>query len=366
MKVMELDEIKKQREIGKYLMAVDIIRYENEHHKGTGISFVSIEDLAAWASIKKEEVETLVEYCKRFDPHRIAISVANQLTADIEVFKSDENATYFTIQTCRSLGQLFICHPYMDLKARLNDLAALNYDNYLAVWATPWPINEAFKDTGIFERIMHSYVQSFCRLFKEALEHGYDWDVINRIIGFEVTKERFSALQEEYQIEGLHMKPKQDKSSFFEAIGKIDIDSTVVNDLRNASKILGEKPPVFMDAMEEDDHDNKRFEEAVFRILQMKYPKTFSWLLTKEQSFELIYDISVYGIAPLSDERVGKCILWKYSRGENGELIDNYKDLDEKAKIEAFYCYFERNVLEELSKYGCTDEKLLNMLRNGS
>ena len=89
MKVMELDEIKKQREIGKYLMVVDIIMYENEHHKGTGISFVSIEDLAAWASIKEEEVETLVEYCKRFDTHRIAISVANQLTADIEIFKSD-------------------------------------------------------------------------------------------------------------------------------------------------------------------------------------------------------------------------------------------------------------------------------------
>ena len=196
---MDFDEIQKQREIGKYLMVVDIIKYENEHHKGTGISFVSIEDLAAWASIKKEEVETIVEYCKRFDPYWIAISVVNQLTAEIEIFKSDENAAYFTIQTCRSFGQLFICHPYTDLKARLDDLAVLNYDNYLAVWATTWPINEAFKDTWIFERIMHSYVQAFCNLFKEAPEHGYDWDVINRIIGFEVTKERFSALQEEYQ-----------------------------------------------------------------------------------------------------------------------------------------------------------------------
>ncbi len=361
MKVMELDEIIKQREIGKYLMAVDIIRYENEHHKGTGISFVSIEDLAAWASIKKEEVETLVEYYKRFDPHRIAISVANQLTADIEVFKSDENATYFTIQTCRSLGQLFICHPYMNLKARLNDLAALNYDNYLAVWATPWPINEAFKDTGIFERIIHSYVQSFCRLFKEALEHGYDWDVINRIIGFEVTKERFSALQEEYQIEGSHMKPKQDKSSFFEAIGKIDIDSTVVNDLRNASQSLGEKPLLYVDDIKEE-CDNKRFEEAVLRILQMKDPKTYRRSFLKEQSFELIYDISVYGIVPLSDERIGRCILWKYSRGENGEIIDNYKNLDESEKINSFYSYFEKKILDELSKYESTNEKLLNML----
>ncbi|MBR6473852.1 MAG: hypothetical protein IKS98_00195 [Lachnospiraceae bacterium] len=199
MKVMELDEIKRQREIGKYLMVVDIIRYENEHHKGTGISFVSIEDLAAWASIKEDEAETLVEYCKRFDTHRIAISVANQLTADIEIFKSDENAAYFTVQTCRSLGQLFICHPYTDLKARLDDLAALNYDNYLAVWATTWPISEFFQETWIFDRIMCAYVQNFCNLFKEALEHGYDWDVINRIIGFEVTKERFAALQEEYQ-----------------------------------------------------------------------------------------------------------------------------------------------------------------------
>lgn len=128
---------------------------------------------------------------------------------------------------------------------------------------------------------------------------------------------------------------------------------------------LGEKPPLFVDDIKEE-RDNKRFEEAVFRILQMKDPKTFRWLLTKEQSFELIYDISVYGIAPLSDERVGKCILWKYSRGENGELIDNYKDLDDKAKIDAFYSYFGRNVLEELSKYGCADEKLLNMLRKGS
>ncbi len=233
MKAMELDEINEQREIGKYLMIVDIIRYENEHHKGMGISFVSIEDLAAWASIKEEEVETLVEYCKRFDPYRIAISVANQVTADTEIFKSDENSTYFTIQTCRSLGRSFICHPYIELKARLDDLAALNYDNYLAVWAATWPINEAFKETWILERIMRAYVQDFCDIFKEALEHGYDRDVINRIIGFEVTKERFSALQEEYRIEGSHMKPKQDKSRFFEAVGKIDIDSTAVNDLRN-------------------------------------------------------------------------------------------------------------------------------------
>lgn len=364
-KVMELDEINKQREIGKYLMIVDIIRYENKHNKGMGISFVSIEDLAAWASIKEEEVETLVEYFKRFDPYRIAISVANQLTADIEIFKSDGNAAYFTMQTCRNLGQSFICYPYIELKARLDDLAALNYDNYLAAWAATWPINKDFQETWIFESIMRTYVQNFCNIFKEALEHGYDRDVINRIIGFEVTRERFSALQEEYQIEGSHMKPKQDKSSFFEAVGKIDIDSTTVNNLRNASQSMGEKSPLFADDVKEE-HDNKHFEEAVFRIMQMKDSKTYRSFFLKEQSFELIYDISVYGIVPLSDERIGRCILWKYSRGENGEPIDNYKGLDEGAKIDAFYSFFEKHVSTELSKYGCTDKKLIDMLNCGN
>ena len=37
---------------------------------------------------------------------------------------------------------------------------------------------------------------------------------------------------------------------------------------------LGEKPPLFVDNIKEE-HDNKHFEEAVFRILQMKDPKTY-------------------------------------------------------------------------------------------
>ena len=128
---------------------------------------------------------------------------------------------------------------------------------------------------------------------------------------------------------------------------------------------LGEKPPLFVDDIKEE-RDNKRFEEAVFRILQMRDPKTYRMLFLKEQSFELIYDISVYGIVPLSDERIGRCILWKYSRGENGEPIDNYKGLDEGAKIDVFYRFFEKHVSTELSKYGCTDKKLIDMLNCGN
>lgn len=150
--------------------------------------------------------------------------------------------------------------------------------------------------------------------------------------------------------------------TFFDAVGNIDIDGDAVEELRSGYSLV-EKPKLFADDIKAE-HKNALFEEAVLRILRMKDPKTFRRLFLKDQSFELIYDISVYGIVPLSDERVGRCILWKYSRGENGEIIDNYKNLDESEKINSFYSYFEKKILDELSKYESTNEKLLNMLNS--
>ena len=75
-----------------------------------------------------------------------------------------------------------------------------------------------------------------------------------------------------------------------------------------------------------EDQGNKSFEKAVLRIMQMKDPRVFRLMFLKNQTFELIYAISAYGIAYLADERVGRCILWSYSKGERGELINNYNE----------------------------------------
>jgi len=80
------------------------------------------------------------------------------------------------------------------------------------------------------------------------------------------------------------------------------------------------------------DHRNKRFEEGVLRILQMKNPRVFRVCFGKDQSFDMIYAIAAYGIAFIGEERISKCILWQNHRGEHGELINNYAGLDEKKR----------------------------------
>ena len=112
----------------------------------------------------------------------------------------------------------------------------------------------------------------------------------------------------------------------------------------------------------EEDHKNKDFEYAVLRILQMKSPHLFRITFGKEQSFDMIYAISAYGIAAVGDDRIAKCIPWLCIRGKNDEIIDNYEGLNEEEKIAAFYNYFEDHVRKELSKYDCRNKRLLDAL----
>lgn len=112
----------------------------------------------------------------------------------------------------------------------------------------------------------------------------------------------------------------------------------------------------------EEDIKNKVFEEAAYRIMLMKNPRYYQVAFADNQDFDKIYSISAYGIASVTDERISKCIMWKNKKDENGIVIDNYKGLDEKEKINAFYDYFEARLKEELFKYNCRNQKLLNML----
>ena len=112
----------------------------------------------------------------------------------------------------------------------------------------------------------------------------------------------------------------------------------------------------------EEDHKNKKFEDEVLRILQMKSPCLFRIGFGKDQNFDMIYAISAYGIASVGDERIGRCILWLCDRGKNGKEIRNYEGLNEEEKIAAFYKYFEEHVREELRKYDCRNKGLLDAL----
>lgn len=115
----------------------------------------------------------------------------------------------------------------------------------------------------------------------------------------------------------------------------------------------------------EADRKNQVFEEAALVILRMRDPRWYRMAFLQDQSFEMIYNVSVYGIAQFSDERIYDCVLWKYDRDEYGMQVGNYEDMNENEKINTFFEYFIDHVRAETEKYSCRNEELLRILNDG-
>ena len=118
-----------------------------------------------------------------------------------------------------------------------------------------------------------------------------------------------------------------------------------------------DKYPVLTEA----DRINEKFEKAALVILQLKKPRIFRICFLKDQDFETIYAFSS-GVASSSDDRIGRCMLYKMERGRMGEFIHNYEGMDEKEKIRKFYDHFASGIKEEIAKYNCRNEQLLKYL----
>ncbi len=110
----------------------------------------------------------------------------------------------------------------------------------------------------------------------------------------------------------------------------------------------------------EEDRRNGTFEEAVRRVLTLKNPRLFRLSFGRERNFETIYAFAVG--AALADERIAESIHYRCERDQNGSIVDNYEGLDEKAKIAAFYDFFEKQITEKLEQYNCQNDELLRLL----
>lgn len=112
----------------------------------------------------------------------------------------------------------------------------------------------------------------------------------------------------------------------------------------------------------DEDHKNKRFEEAALYLLHLKDPFFFGMSYDANQNFETIYAVAVSETYVVSDDRLIDCILGKYRWDEFGEKISIYEELDDTAKIMKFYEYFEDHLKIELAKYDCRNKPLLKVL----
>ena len=192
---MDRAEIEKQREIGKQLMLVDIIHCENDSVKKGAFSFVSKDELAKWASMKKEELGRLVNACADLDPFNMACNVAHECANYNEEYKQDKNVYSFMLSSFLRQGEIILQDIGIDeISAYCERKAKANYESYQKKMEE-FPVDEKYSEGSTLEDIMTLYIRHFIKTVKEAVSQGYDWDVINRMLRFDISQERFQELE---------------------------------------------------------------------------------------------------------------------------------------------------------------------------
>jgi hypothetical protein len=190
---MNTDEVLKQRNIGKYLMIVNIILTENDHAMCSGFSFVSREEIATWASVEEKEIDDLMAYCRAFDKYIIATEAANKFPRSNGLGDYD-NVHFYVAYTGKRFGEAFILEHDFPIREDLyGDIANDHYETYCKKWKN-YPVSEKFRSAELFIRIMRNYEKRFIGLVFAAMKAGYDWDVICEMIGYKIERERFDIL----------------------------------------------------------------------------------------------------------------------------------------------------------------------------
>lgn len=101
---MELIEMEQQRRIGKQLMIVNIIKNESAKVRKGGCSFIDRSQVAAWAEISEEEMETLYEQYNLLNPYNIARAAAKEYTKEMSV----DYCVFFSMFFYKMSGMAFM------------------------------------------------------------------------------------------------------------------------------------------------------------------------------------------------------------------------------------------------------------------
>ncbi|MBE5872528.1 MAG: hypothetical protein E7294_14990 [Lachnospiraceae bacterium] len=194
-------EIEKQRRIGKQLLLVDIIHYENDTAARTGFSFVTRDHMTAWTSMEKEELDQFIYACSRLDPFSMAANGAREIAygEDWEKpkrYKGEKDIYGFILYTCKSYGEIVLRSLKLE---KLRDLceacAKSNYESYCEKMGEAFGVSESVGTAEEMEYILLSYISYAVRVIHQVQDMGYDWDVIDGMLRMEVSKDRFSALE---------------------------------------------------------------------------------------------------------------------------------------------------------------------------
>ncbi len=192
---MTTQEIEKQREIGKLLLLVEIIHQENDRVANGGISFFSREKLANWSSMKEEEVEKLIDVCESLDTANLPTDAASNKRKD---YPAGSNAYAFILHTYMGYGDFVLRNLKSENLSKVCEvMTEVNYQSYIDRFKE-YPVDETFSESKTFEKLIKYYANFMVNRIDGAIEMGYDWDVIQKMLRRELPYERFVYLKNEF------------------------------------------------------------------------------------------------------------------------------------------------------------------------
>ncbi len=188
--------IKKQREIGKQLLLVDIIHAENDKVMKGSFSRLSSNDLVRWTSMTNEEVDHFIEVCSVLDPWNMAKAAAKKYRTE-STFGVDTIVYGFVLSTYYRMGNLFVQSVKLDRFGYFCEkFSELNYEEYCEI-CKDFPVDESYASSEFFEEAMRFYIRYFVSVIKEVISEGYDWDVIVSMTRTDITEDRYQRLVKE-------------------------------------------------------------------------------------------------------------------------------------------------------------------------
>lgn len=171
-------------------MIVDLLHEENDKAANTGFSFVSRDKLSKWSSMKEEDINRIINTCAYMDAFPMQCDAATDL-AKHQNGSFGRNAKFFYLSTyrrCWNSVLLFLDKDSIDDYCSIN--SQKNYDEYMKKHKE-FAIDEALANSELLKTALVHYDRWFVKCFNNALEEGYDWDVVTRMARIEISKERF-------------------------------------------------------------------------------------------------------------------------------------------------------------------------------
>ena len=189
--MIDESEILRQREIGKQLMVVNILKCEN---KGS-ISLISIDDLAKWASYTKEKMRDFYSLCSRFYYYNLCTNAARMyIRCNTDKYDLTKNAFSFVGHTYFHEREYYFNMINDIHNPSREDLYNLNieerkqavYNSYCKIYKDQ-PIENSLNNVDFYKSILQFLINYIRNMTDDALSLGYDWDVIKVLLELNVS-----------------------------------------------------------------------------------------------------------------------------------------------------------------------------------